>query len=135
MKTCSRCGQSKAASGFYARTAKCVVCTIEAVKLNRLAKLDAIRAYDRQRSKLPHRIANATRVTGQWRKKHRDRQAAHNAAQRAKLVRPLLCESCRETKRVEKHHPDYSQPLLVEWLCKPCHAAADKVRRSAESAA
>ena len=41
--------------------------------------------------------------------------AAYN---RGKLI-PQPCK-CGATK-VEMHHPDYSKPLLVEWLCRPCH--------------
>ena len=32
--------------------------------------------------------------------------------------------------RLERHHPDYDLPLLIVWLCKPCHAIADKQRRA-----
>jgi hypothetical protein len=46
---------------------------------------------------------------------------------------PELCEGCNKPVRLEKHHPDYSKPLLVVWLCKPCHAIADKIRRRLEA--
>lgn len=66
-----------------------------------------------------------------WRKKHplegkayeRDivRSYAHVYKTRGKLV-PQPCAVCGETK-VEMHHPDYSQPLLVVWLCRKHHVA------------
>ncbi len=133
MKTCSCCGAVKPIDAFYKRAAKCIVCTIAAVKRNRLAKLETIRAYDRERSKLPHRIANATRVTRAWRRKHRDRLKAHNAAARAHLSPPTACEGCGHARPLNKHHHDYSRPLAVVWLCKPCHAIADKLRRKLEA--
>lgn len=33
---------------------------------------------------------------------------------------PQPCEVCG-TKDVEKHHPDYSKPLEVKWLCRDHH--------------
>ena len=42
------------------------------------------------------------------------------------------CILCGE-KSVDAHHKDYSKPLMVVWLCKPCHrtqhALADKVSK------
>jgi hypothetical protein len=31
------------------------------------------------------------------------------------------CEICGTTKQVEGHHPDYSKPLEVNWLCMRDH--------------
>ena len=39
---------------------------------------------------------------------------------------------CGLPKRLERHHPDYDLPLLIVWLCKPCHYRADEVRRARE---
>src|SRR5678815_3268664 len=104
MRTCKQCGVEKSVEGFYAGASKCKVCVCAAVKAHRLANLSAIREYDRVRSKLPHRIASATRVSREWRRKFRDRLSAHNAAARAGLVAPPRCEGCGLEKRLEKHH-------------------------------
>lgn len=32
------------------------------------------------------------------------------------------CESCGSAES-QAHHPDYSKPRVVEWLCRPCHLA------------
>lgn len=50
------------------------------------------------------------------------------------------CEDCgaarpvndRRSKHIEAHHCDYTKPLEVRWLCKPCHFKADLVRRDLE---
>lgn len=40
---------------------------------------------------------------------------------------PQPCEVCGDTK-VERHHTDYSKPMLVRWLCAPHHRAAERGR-------
>jgi transposase-like protein len=35
--------------------------------------------------------------------------------------RPGTCALCGKEGPVERHHPDYSKPRLVTWLCKSCH--------------
>ena len=39
------------------------------------------------------------------------------------LIRPNICSKCQKESRIEAHHPDYSKPLEVMWLCKKCHMA------------
>jgi hypothetical protein len=50
---------------------------------------------------------------------------AHSAVARAIskgiLNRSEICESCGSKDNVVAHHPDYTQPLNVIWLCLPCH--------------
>lgn len=35
-------------------------------------------------------------------------------------IMKLPCSQCG-AQEAEKHHPDYSQPLLIVWLCSSCH--------------
>jgi len=54
------------------------------------------------------------------------RQAAYTATAKARakgeLVKPESCERCgNATSYVYAHHPDYSKPLEVRWLCGSCH--------------
>lgn len=139
MKRCFKCGTEKPREEFYRHPlmadgllGKCKDCTKLDMRVDRVTK-PRVREYDRKRATLPHRKANNARVLVAWRKNHPGRQAAHSAAARAGLVAPPLCECCGLPKRVEKHHPDYSKPLLVMWLCKQCHALADKLRRRLEA--
>lgn len=53
--------------------------------------------------------------------KRRAREIAHYRQQTGELVAEP-CESCGDLS-VEKHHLDYSQPLVIRWLCKTCHLA------------
>jgi len=50
--------------------------------------------------------------------------AARKAAQRAYAAEE--CQECGSTHRVQRHHPDLSDPLRVEILCEPCHVKADQ---------
>jgi hypothetical protein len=45
------------------------------------------------------------------------------------IVRPQSCQKCgvippksrSGASQIQAHHPDYTKPLEVEWLCPPCH--------------
>jgi len=45
------------------------------------------------------------------------------ALKTGKLTKPELCEACKEKRKLEGHHFDYSKPLEVVWLCHKCHSA------------
>jgi hypothetical protein len=54
------------------------------------------------------------------------KKAVDKAIKNGKLVRPDTCEQCGESGiPIEAAHSDYSQPLLVRWLCRPCHRTWD----------
>jgi hypothetical protein len=58
------------------------------------------------------------RLAGLARKKDSVRSIANVAKRRGHIV----SEPCRICgAAAEMHHPDYSQPLLVQWLCRPHH--------------
>ena len=68
-----------------------------------------------------------TRITQrqQYRKANRHKLYAnlllHRAVKRGELIRPTGCDSCQKTCKPGGHHPDYNRPLIVKWLCTPCH--------------
>lgn len=57
-------------------------------------------------------------LTDEQRLKDNCRSYAGVYLRRGKIERQP-CRECGE--RAEMHHPDYTQPLLVEWLCRACH--------------
>ena len=50
-----------------------------------------------------------------------------NVYKRRGLLRQQSCESCGADK-TEMHHADYSKPLAVKWLCRPCHMALHRAQ-------
>jgi hypothetical protein len=62
-----------------------------------------------------------------------EKYAAHNALRHAinagKIRRPDTCP-CGNPKP-EGHHPDYSKPLMVMWLCMKCHRELHRVEKDA----
>jgi hypothetical protein len=144
MKTCFKCGVEKPIDEFYkhpqmgdGHLGKCKDCTKQDMRIDRHTK-PRVREYDRRRANLPHRVALRVRVAKEWDGRHPNRARAQmmagNAVRDGKLVKPERCEGCGLERRLEKHHHDYSRPLLVVWLCKPCHAIADTIRRRMEAA-
>jgi hypothetical protein len=57
------------------------------------------------------------------------RAAVKNAIKRGELIR-RPCRDCGDPN-TEAHHPDYSKPFEVVWLCKPHHRIEDRKRRAA----
>lgn len=59
-----------------------------------------------------------------WIKRNPEKRKAHEIVCAAIAAGTLVrqpCEVCGET--AEAHHPDYAEPLKVEWLCPKHHKA------------
>lgn len=156
MKTCYRCDFPKPIEDFYThpgmadgRLGKCKECCIAEANARRAAKIVEIRAYDRARGSLPHRVEARRkyaennpepfrRAGKRWSLRNPDKRKAHSkfwkALMSGKVIRKFTCETCGSVHRVEAHHEDYTKPLEVRWLCKQHHVEADKIRRLGEAA-
>lgn len=59
--------------------------------------------------------------------KLRDRAwtAVAYALKRGTIIKPLNCELCGDpssaTNKLDAHHEDYHQKLLIVWWCRKCH--------------
>ena len=125
-KACFKCGERKPLFDFYRHPQmgdghlnKCKTCTKSDAWHHRHRHHDRVRAYDRERSKQPHRQTEAVRRAAEYRQRYPERYAANTAvanALRDGKLQKLPCLLCGELD-VEAHHPDYSAPLLVVWLC------------------
>lgn len=144
-KACINCMNVLPLSEFYAHRAmkdghlnKCKECFKAAVRLNRILKIDYYRSFDRSRADLQHRVNARTQYqqTEAFRISHaaaskrwdvanaisRKAQAAVGNAIRDGKLAAQPCFVCG--KKAEAHHPDYSAPLAVSWLCRSHHARA-----------
>lgn len=131
-KRCNVCGEVKSSSDFYAHPkmtdgllGKCKVCHRKHMMEKRAARIEYYRQYDRDRASLPHRVADNARILREYRSANPDRVAANNAVARALRDGRLKRQPCWVCgKRAVAHHPDYSSPLDVVWLCQVHHKAA-----------
>lgn len=87
------------------------------------------RVYDSKKERERYLRRKATgEFTDKWKKwrdkypeKYQARYTLRNAIKMGK-IKPANCEigvDC--TGRMEAHHPDYSKPLEVRWLCQKHH--------------
>ncbi len=152
MKRCFKCGEVKALDEFYKHPRmgdghlnKCKECTKKDVHGNREENLEYYREYDRKRANQPERVDMRRKVNEEWRRSGKRAEylrkwllehpevkkattAVHNALRDSKLTKPNCCSECGiKTSDLEAHHPDYSKPLEIQWLCIKCHT--DKRRR------
>lgn len=72
-------------------------------------------------------------VRRRWLEKNKHKRKAHHAINNrirdGKMLRGSACSDCGASGvELEAHHPDYNQPLLIQWLCTKCHG---KTRRKA----
>ena len=64
-----------------------------------------------------------------WDKNNRYKKNAEQQVRRAVAKGLIIKEDCRDcgSMKVHGHHPDYSKPLEVIWLCALHHKAEHKV--------
>lgn len=63
----------------------------------------------------------AKKMYQKYKGKHKARAAVSYALKMGRLTKPTECTRCGSESRIEGHHPDYSKPLEVLWLCVRCH--------------
>lgn len=136
MKNCFKCEKLLPLLGFYKHSGmadghlnKCKTCSKKDNFEYRYGKgREKVLTYDLERSKNPQRKASAKKIISEWRKKYPDRKkaqyAVNNAIRDGRLTKWPICALPECNKPPEAHHPDYSQPLSVVWLCSAHHKQA-----------
>lgn len=115
-KECRKCGERKPLDQFYRGTkgkgyrSSCIVCYRKMVKAREIALRDEI---------------NEKACARHHTRKGYARDALLREVSKGTIIRPDRCSKCgKKKKRIEAHHPDYSKPLAVVWLCTRCHGEA-----------
>ena len=146
-KKCTGCGELKPVDEYYihprmsgGHVNRCKDCYREYSKKRRADNAEKIRAYDRQRDSLPHRVkarkeyAEMLKKTGKrkdYERERRKRYAEKNPEKKnaralvwyhlnAGNIKRLPCEVCGVADS-QAHHEDYSKPLDIMWLCCKHH--------------
>lgn len=135
---CKSCEGEFSADAFYVSSpTKCKECVKSRVRANRAEKADYYQSYDRMRyreseqrrdaarksSKSPAGIASRERYAakGKGSPERAARIAVGNAIRDGRLERGEVCFFCSTSTALQAHHPDYSKPFDVFWLCPSCH--------------
>ena len=135
-KVCKRCGERKRITDFYAHSQMadghlnvCKPCFRKGALKYRRDNIEYVKAYDRERDRLPHRVALRKKLAPRYRDRRygqRDpvKRAANvivgNAIRDGRLQKGR-CKICGKTKGLHAHHEDYAKPLEVTWLCRKHH--------------
>lgn len=135
MKTCIQCAQKKPLEEFYShpkmadgRLNKCKPCCRSYAKTRRIEHPEIVREIDKRKTLQPARkqwTADYQRKIRQiFPEKYRARTMVSNAIKCGKITKQR-CVECGSTN-TQAHHPDYSQPLKVIWVCFDHHMAIHK---------
>lgn len=136
MRTCTDCGTAFEATGKNYRCNPCRRVWDKAWRARRKADGCPVRSgrmpreyqrsYEaeyRNRDGVRERLADRARIRSkspQERHKHEARWKVNRAIAAGRLTREP-CSVCG-SERSQAHHPDYSKPLEVVWLCAKHHA-------------
>jgi hypothetical protein len=142
MKQCFKCKEHKELDCFYKHAQmadghvnKCIECNKKDVAENYFKKHGYYKEYDKARQKEPERRKNKLEYQKVARAKDPEKNRARRFVDRYVMEGRIVkqpCVICGTMETLEAHHPDYSQPLLIEWLCMAHHKEKHKQTKCAE---
>ena len=156
-KRCFKCHCLKPLDDFYRHPQmadghlnKCKECAKADVNKNRAANLEYYQEYDRNRFQYdlerrslqldkmrewarnnPEKLAE---VKSQWADRNPEKtnckNLLNNAVRDGKVIKTYSCQFCGTSGvTIHGHHPDYTKPLEVMWLCAACHSRQHRLER------
>lgn len=135
-KTCFKCNKTLPLEAFYKHSA------MADGHLNKCKECTRLDAKNRRFGPNREKVLEADRKRGnrqgydyqkQYRAANDEKYKAHTIvsyAVRTGKLKKLPCLICGNEK-TEAHHPDYSSPLDVVWLCPACHKQTHAMAKQA----
>lgn len=141
MKKCSKCSKKLSDRMFYSSNRHkdgllgwCKKCEQKRTKHYRLLNPEKYKEQSRRlnlKFKSYHqeyRQKNKEKISKQkndWKKRNNEKMIAYwktaSALESGRIYKSLRCDKCGSSELIDLHHEDYSKPLEVISLCKPCH--------------
>jgi len=120
---CKLCSNKASRDWIHKNKEKCLLVTRQWRDKNRKKYSEYQSKY--QSSHLEKR-RNALKISrandSENNKKESARMMVRKAINKGTIIRPTLCGKCgKHSKKIFAHHPNYDEPLLVEWVCPRCH--------------
>jgi hypothetical protein len=134
-RECARCGASFRVPAYRLATGRGVYCSkrCHSSAVSSRAHRVNPRVGDRNGNWKGGRSANPGRYyADRYLAKYPERAAAYrvlaSAVRAGRVTKPSACEECGvvPNRPLDGHHDDHSLPLVVRWLCRPCHRKADE---------
>lgn len=125
-KKCKDCQKTKPISEFYKclqngtyvfYQSYCKTCEKKRSRANYFKNIESNRRK-RAEWQTAH-MAEHTQHVQTYDSKHPEKKLAHVTAR--DIPTPDNCEECGSESKIYKHHPDYSYPEFVKFLCLDCH--------------
>jgi len=131
MKRCGSCGEEKELSDFHddkkaadGRQFRCKDCKREYCKEHYAKHSKRIKEQVGMYQQTDAGKASRKRCAETYRRSCPQKAAAQNKLNRAVaggVITRQPCAVCGSADSVQGHHPDYTKPLDVVWLCRSCH--------------
>lgn len=142
MLECRRCKKNLPKSMFPKHQRRCRPCLakvvaeyrannrekfLESLRKSYIKHAEERRAYQKEyyRKYGPKRSTDYVLINRLWKQQNPEKVRAKARVEYAirigRLVRPEACSLCSKKGWIVAHHPDYSKPLEVQWVCNSCH--------------
>lgn len=125
MKICCKCKITKPISEFYwskkdGLEYRCKSCKREYAQSHKAEIAERMQKYQQTRK------VECAKLSQEYRQRNPEKCKARSvisvAVKTRELFASIFCEICGLSIKTEAHHPDYSRPLEVSWLCRKCHS-------------